>query len=415
MPAESLLAPSPPPPVPARPYFPELECLRGLAITLVYAFHSEAVLRAAVPGASDAAGTWVWLPLAFVYSGNTGVSLFFVLSAFLLSLPFLAAVRGGPRVSTLEFFRRRALRILPLYWVVVAVAVAFHIWQSSSLVPIGSGLVCMFFLNSFIDIGVGLWPFSVPWWSLATEVQFYLVLPLIGALVGSPRRRRLGLVALLAWAAAYAAFITGDLHARSVAGQILLRSSVFGRSPLFLGGMLAAAIYVWRGEALRVLLSRTSWVAGVGGDLFVLACFVGLGMILQWTTFLGDMPAAGRHTWRFGEAFCWSAIVLALILAPLRARWLLVNPVLERIGIWSYSIFLIHLPVLTTIAVLPARKPDPIVLGPVGNAAAFVGLTVLTIAGAACTHRFIEKPFMARARRGRPAPPSAAGAPLAAR
>ena len=74
----------------ARSYSPELESLRGVACLLVFLFHASGTVDSGAQGVG---------PLrAFVYAGHTGVTLFFVLSAFLLSRPFLAQARGGPRV-----------------------------------------------------------------------------------------------------------------------------------------------------------------------------------------------------------------------------------------------------------------------------------------------------------------------------
>jgi peptidoglycan/LPS O-acetylase OafA/YrhL len=92
-------------------FLPELESVRGIAILLVFAFHVDGFVRFPFSVAPS-----VPLSLAFVHAGFTGVDLFFVLSAFLLSLPFLAEGAGGRRVVVREYALRRALRILPLYY-----------------------------------------------------------------------------------------------------------------------------------------------------------------------------------------------------------------------------------------------------------------------------------------------------------
>ena len=82
-------------------YLPELESLRGVAILLVYAFHTNAYVQVFQPRETS-----LWY--AFVLAGHTGVDLFFVLSAFLLSLPFLREAAGGRRVDRRRFFARRS-------------------------------------------------------------------------------------------------------------------------------------------------------------------------------------------------------------------------------------------------------------------------------------------------------------------
>ena len=95
-------------------YMPELESLRGLAILLVVSYHMGLLeIGTTIDPAS------IPYPLSFVRAGHTGVSLFFVLSAFLLSQPFIAEARGGRRVVRRRYCARRVLRILPLYYTAV--------------------------------------------------------------------------------------------------------------------------------------------------------------------------------------------------------------------------------------------------------------------------------------------------------
>src|SRR5438132_13213326 len=94
-------------------FLPELESVRGIAVLLVFAFHTDSFVRFPFIESRST------LAQAFVRAGHTGVDLFFLLSAFLLSLPFFAEAAGGRRVVLREYFVRRALRILPLYFAAV--------------------------------------------------------------------------------------------------------------------------------------------------------------------------------------------------------------------------------------------------------------------------------------------------------
>src|SRR5690348_11900504 len=98
----------------ARPTLPALDGLRGLAIALVLWYHlmdPRVLLGKAAP-----------LPLyGLLGSGFSGVFLFFVLSGFLLFLPYARALLSGESwPAAREFYRRRALRILPAYYVSLA-------------------------------------------------------------------------------------------------------------------------------------------------------------------------------------------------------------------------------------------------------------------------------------------------------
>ena len=111
----------------------------------------------------------------YLRAGNVGVDLFFVLSGFLLALPYLADIEGGRRVSVGRYFERRALRILPAYYLAVAVVAAVSAHRPADLL---AGVPWLLFLQSFLNLAPPLLPYSIPWWSLATEVQFYLALPM---------------------------------------------------------------------------------------------------------------------------------------------------------------------------------------------------------------------------------------------
>lgn len=93
-------------------FIPEIESLRGVAITLVYIMHSNAWLTF---DPNVGLGTLVSPLRAFALAGHTGVSLFFILSGYLLGRPFLIDGAGGPRVSRRTYYTRRVLRIVPLY------------------------------------------------------------------------------------------------------------------------------------------------------------------------------------------------------------------------------------------------------------------------------------------------------------
>jgi hypothetical protein len=120
----------------AAEYSVELDCLRGLAILLVLFFHATGI----VAPAGESHGPW----LSFIYSGHTGVTLFFVLSAFLLSRPFLLQARGGRPAGWKHFWERRALRILPLYFCAVAVGTYVRAENASDFLE---AIPYLFFLN----------------------------------------------------------------------------------------------------------------------------------------------------------------------------------------------------------------------------------------------------------------------------
>jgi len=369
-------------------YFPELESLRGLAILLVFVFHADGVLLA--PFRSHV-GAQSPLPLAFVWAGHSGVTLFFVLSAFLLSLPFLDEANGGRPVSRPHFYERRALRILPLY---VAVVVVGTILTSRSLADLRRGLPYLAFLQSKPNLPIPMPPFSDVWWSLATEVQFYAVLPLLALAFGRSRRVTVALLAI--YAMAYAAVV---LFLPVPPFEPWLRAqSIIGRGPLFLFGILGAWLYRRHGEAIRTSLAANRWLASGGADLVLVIVFLALALLLRWSNLRGFfvLEPTRWYVWHVPEGALWTAILLTVLLAPLRAKGLLSNAALARLGVLSYSIYMLHLPVLSS-SIAVARRLFPSLTGwSAAGAAWFVVATVLCVGLASVTYRYIERPFLVR-------------------
>lgn len=119
--------------------------------------------------------------------GWIGVDLFFVLSGYLIGGQLLAGVARGQGINLGRFFARRALRILPAYFVVLAIYVFLPSWREyPEMFPSWK------FLLSVQNIGLrGGTAFSHAW-SLAVEDQFYLLLPLVLLLI--IRRRHGGVI-----------------------------------------------------------------------------------------------------------------------------------------------------------------------------------------------------------------------------
>jgi peptidoglycan/LPS O-acetylase OafA/YrhL len=364
-------------------YFPEVECLRGLAILLVFLFHLDSYFRF-----GSRAGTVVSPALAFVAAGHTGVSLFFILSGFLLSLPFLAEVRGGKPVARRDYFARRALRILPLYWAAVVAGTVLSMHRPADAFL---GLPYLLFLNALPKATVPLLPYSAVWWSLATEVQFYLLLPLLPLFLQT-RRGRLGGVALgAAWAAGYVVFLLGvpDHH------RLLVSLSLFGRAPLFLLGIAAAALYLVAGDRIRERAGETPWLRRGGADLVLLGVLLVLGFLLRWLVHTGYMTAdaSGRHVWHVAEGSLWTTALLIVLLAPLRTKGLLCNRVFATLGVLSYSIYMWHVP-LTAVGVRTMRNPAHPLASWTPIAGTAIALACLALSSV--TYRVIERPFLVR-------------------
>ncbi|HEY2773502.1 MAG TPA: acyltransferase [Candidatus Binatia bacterium] len=380
---------------PAKGFVPEVESLRGLAILMVVLHHLDGMLTAKLAAGGHAVG----LLRAFVAGGQTGVSLFFVLSAFCLSLPIFPAATRGERFSTMSFHRRRVLRIIPAYWTAIVVGTVL---TSASTADLGRATAWMVFANSFSQVAAPIPPFSAVWWSLATEAQFYVLLPLLPYCLASRRGRRIGAAAVLLYSAAFVEYLFSAWPLGTTTAELSLSHSVLALAPIFMTGVLAAALYASHGPALRLRLAQSRLLSRGGADLLLLASLFGLGTLLRWLVWFGYYRAEQRayFGWHVIEGLCWGSVLLLLLLAPLRSYRLFCNRALAAVGRWSYSLYLVHLPVMVyTFHWLRLWRPGVFLTWNVQTLAVAAAVVVMSVALSALTYRFIEKPFLDRKKR----------------
>ncbi len=165
----------------SQPHLPEVDGLRGLAILLVLWYHAPFLFRQ-LPEFSAEQTPWSTLGLIGRMSlgGWIGVDLFFVISGFLITLILLRIKdRAG---STLAFWGRRGLRILPLALLYLAVLIGLtSIGDPLNMIPSFDGWAWYALYLGNIHIAMYGWqPLAVMiLWSLAIEEQFYLIWPFI--------------------------------------------------------------------------------------------------------------------------------------------------------------------------------------------------------------------------------------------
>jgi peptidoglycan/LPS O-acetylase OafA/YrhL len=205
---------------------------------------------------------------------NVGVALFFVLSGFLLYRPFVAArVDGRPATTVAHYLRRRALRILPGYWVALAVLAGVG-WISFTL----GWWRYAFFLQPYNIYS--LFSGINPAWTLSIEVLFYISLPL--------------------WVIVARALLAGRPRTTQL------------RAELWAVGALAVFGIAFRTAA--ALLDNTSlWVISYPAHLAWFAGGMGLALLSLW---LEDRPAPRLlRPLIVSPAVCWGAALLAYLLA----------------------------------------------------------------------------------------------------
>ena len=333
-------------------YIPALDGIRTLAICAVVLYH---------------------LNLPWMQGGLLGVTMFFVISGFIITRLLLREFDVTGRVDLKQFWIRRVRRLLPaivaLVAVVIVLCAAFNHVMLTKMRP--DILPSLFFVNNWWQIAQDTSYFAAlgdpspltHFWSLAIEEQFYLVWPplllaMLSLRVRRPQVRRAVLVLACASALAMALLYTpGADPSRVYYGTDTRAFS------LLLGGWLAfipdralsprhLASYCLRGRLPRVASERD----GRETDLMGFAAIGGLLALFAFSNGYSAFPYRG------GMLLC-SLLALALIAACMRQDGLVARILSWKPLVWlgkrSYSIYLWHFPLLALMNPVADITADP--------------------------------------------------------
>ncbi len=170
---------------------PTLDGMRGIAVLLVLAFHFAWTFPGEDPSKAVGLVDKIAVQLhAFLFSGWTGVDLFFVLSGYLITRGLVTDSKKPLGTRMKMFWMRRVLRIFPLYYAVVIVGTVVTLALGAQWVP---GLPYWLYMQNYtlaFDQTVMRW--TAHFWSLAIEEQFYFIWPIVALTVS--RRRLIPLI-----------------------------------------------------------------------------------------------------------------------------------------------------------------------------------------------------------------------------
>jgi len=339
-----------------------LDGVRGIAVLIVLLSHTAGRDQALAPF------------LDFTGIGHVGVYLFFVLSAFLLGMGMLE--RGVDRESVRSFFIRRALRILPLYYLALAAVFGWQLVAGSvetKYLHITHG-VPGFLQHLALYRGDGVF------WTIVVEMQFYLIVPLLAWLLLEFR-----------WRAVFWLLALGALNELLYLAQFLSdrfphimaylspntrnEGTFFG---FFACGMVAAFVACF---GRSYLSGRERLLHGVALGAFVVLC--ALTVILVSRHFLSwHNPAYGFRYLSPVYAVVFSFFLVSVYLGNPWTSWLRFAP-LRFLGITAFSIYLLHFGVVQAVN-LTAWPPELKFL------ASFAGVALL----ATIIYLAIERPFI---------------------
>jgi len=316
--------------------------------------------------------------------GWAGVDLFFVLSGFLIGDQILSGLAQGRILSLSAFYKRRLLRTLPDYWVVLALYFAFPAFMGGKEPP-PLWRFLTFTQNILLQPGTA---FSHAW-SLCVEEQFYLLLPLLCLLFVRAGRSRAAawvvMAALLSIGIASRWFYWsgyGLAPANGYYSHIYYGSIT--RFDEFLPGVAIAFLRHFHPRAWSRVTLHGHWLLAAGM----------IAVLTVGTLFLNGNYIEGYGYGFTATVFGYSLVAMSfglLVLAALSpGSWLdrLRIPGAKSLALWSYAFYLIHKPIMMILhRELPtywdSDSPRTIAV-----------IFTVSLLGSGLLYRFVETPFM---------------------
>ena len=359
-------------------HLPALDGVRGLAILMVMASHL-------FPGTPHNLGERLLLDI-FEF-GASGVDLFFVLSGFLIT-GILFDSREDPFFFR-NFYARRALRIFPLYYGVLAVfallGVAKHQASGGELASLA------LYLQNTRLLAPPIWLYRgalvLPlghFWSLAVEEQFYLVWPLL-VFVVKTRRPLLLICAISVLLCPLARFL---LWKHGIDYAAVHSSTLCRADALLLGGALALLLRSRHHE--RVLSVARWFVVGLVPVLLLRLVNSTSGVLLHGSTALGAWALIYTVL-----AFAYGGLLTSALTPRSRLQSFFKASPLRMLGRYSYGLYVLHMFVLyygqaPVRATVQRLHVTPSLVSPVAGMVIFFA----SLAAAILSYHLYEKPFL---------------------
>jgi len=315
---------------------PEIDGLRALAMLMVYAFHTGQTSSPAVIFGKP------WDLFAAVSQFATGVQLFMVLSGFCLFWPLCKSADALAHWDWKEYGWRRLRRIVPPYYAAIIYAAVLPMvlvlifrmlgmranWQP---MPTAWQLIAhLLFIHTLFP---GTWAgITGAFWSLGLEAQFYVVFPLV---IFAFRKWRFRVIAaMIVSSVLFRAIIGLVIPTQMKVWEIVLSISFLAHWMQFATGMLVAWLVAkdWREGRERGVWTGAAGLAGALG-LYIAATQSIFPASLSYLPIVEVLLTAS-----FG------LLIYALCTTRTPVRRFFGSRVMTRLGLMSYSIFLIHQP-----------------------------------------------------------------------
>jgi peptidoglycan/LPS O-acetylase OafA/YrhL len=360
--------------------------LRGIAVLLVFLYH-----------------TWIFslldpslrvfgitLPTGMmVRAGYLGVDIFFIISGFCLYLPYARAEyfkRASPDTKT--FYLRRMLKIVPSYIIAISVTALLTMWVLPSQMPvilIDTIQHLLFVQNLVPPLLLGNANFVL--WSVAVEVQFYLIFPL---LVNALRRGFwTGITMLVLASFAYRTLLTPCC----VTHEDLRELPSY--LDLFAFGIVAARLQVMLSAMSKIETFQAPFTAG---SVILFLC----GMALFSSADSSMQVHNGPALWSAGMRGVFGLTIAMLLIlscgAHAHLKRFFANRLLVGLSIISYNVYLWHTIIeifLSRNHIIPSATPNP-QDDPMWKLAFYACSIAGTLIVASAITYFIERPILSR-------------------
>lgn len=360
---------------------PALDGLRAVAALLVLAFHAWSIVPTYVSHGEDPTRYPLWY-------AKTGVHLFFVLSGFLLFLPYAQWILGlRARPDTLLFYKRRALRVVPAYWAsLLIIVVLIHPAAIQDI------LIHLVFLTNTNWTSV----FSINgvYWTMAIEVQFYALLPLIAWSIAA-LGRRIGVlraiaavIFMLTVISVLSSYVTHlgsvNLLTTPIVSSFLVQ---YAAMPYWLGvfgcGIVCSLIYTYITKVLPPHADVRASLPLSGNIAF------GAGIVcLVLLSFVPALRTIWMQQLLFGVAY--AGVLFGVLLGSPLLRRPFASRVLRFIGLTSYSFYIWHRAALVIVASRlhgsGMAQSHTVILFALG--------LIIIVPVAYLSYQFLERPFI---------------------
>lgn len=296
-------------------FIPEIDGIRFFAIILVIFVHINTFLRVKSPYNFDYSGNLFNL----FENGFKGVELFFVVSGFVLALPFAKHyLAGGKKPQLKQYLLRRLTRLEPPYFLALFIYFGLHLFKGVyPLKELVAGLIQNLLYIQNFQVFEHYRSIITVAWTLEIEVQFYLLAPILATVFKlSALRRRLVLISVIV--------LTPILNMFFVAKYLTLYNFIF----YFLIGFLIADLYITQSK--KQLKISTSLMIGLSS--MVVFLYINIETIMNKYIFL-------------------VAIFLIVYLALNDSFWrkIFSFKLFTSIGGMCYTIYLFHMVIVTGI------------------------------------------------------------------